>query len=85
MELELISQLGFLSLILCCFLEGTQGRGDADDFIGIAGHGTHQLSSFNQQPVTLSQMPTDAGLREQVEQTLKEEEIQPPSAENVSL
>ncbi|KAF9336107.1 Transcription initiation factor TFIID subunit 5 [Podila minutissima] len=63
--------------------EGAQGRGDADDFIGIAGHGTHQLSSFNQQPVTLSQMPTDAGLREQVEQTLKEEEIQPPSAENV--
>ncbi|KAK3814303.1 MAG: WD40-repeat-containing domain protein [Benniella sp.] len=47
-----------------------------DEVIGIAGHGTLQLSTFNQQNVTLGQMPPDASFREQVEQTLKEEEAQ---------
>lgn len=47
-----------------------------DEVIGIAGHGTHQLTTFNQQKVTLGQTPPDAALREQVEQTLKEEEAQ---------
>ncbi|KAG0361195.1 Transcription initiation factor TFIID subunit 5 [Gamsiella multidivaricata] len=47
-----------------------------DEVIGLAGHGTHQLSAFNQQSVTLGQMPPDAVFREQVEQTLKEEEAQ---------
>ncbi|GJJ76979.1 transcription initiation factor TFIID subunit 5 [Entomortierella parvispora] len=47
-----------------------------DEIIGIAGHGTHQLTTFNKQKVTLGQMPPDAALREQVEQTLKEEEAQ---------
>ncbi|KAG0055098.1 Transcription initiation factor TFIID subunit 5 [Gryganskiella cystojenkinii] len=47
-----------------------------DEVIGIAGHGTHQLSTFNKQKVTLGQMPTDAALREQVEQMLKDEEGQ---------
>ncbi|KAK5822933.1 WD40-repeat-containing domain protein [Linnemannia elongata] len=45
-----------------------------DEVIGIAGHGTHQLATFNQQSVALGQMPPDAAFREQVEQTLKEEE-----------
>ncbi|KAG0001149.1 Transcription initiation factor TFIID subunit 5 [Entomortierella chlamydospora] len=47
-----------------------------DEVIGIAGHGAHQLSTFNQQKVTLDQMAPDAAFREQVEQTLKEEEAQ---------
>ncbi|KAF9101390.1 Transcription initiation factor TFIID subunit 5 [Mortierella sp. GBA35] len=45
-----------------------------DEVIGIAGHGTHQLATFNQQSVMLGQMPPDAAFREQVEQSLKEEE-----------
>ncbi|KAF9915432.1 Transcription initiation factor TFIID subunit 5, partial [Linnemannia zychae] len=45
-----------------------------DEVIGIAGHGSHQLATFNQQNVSLGQMPTDPTFREQVEQTLKEEE-----------
>ncbi|KAF9425867.1 Transcription initiation factor TFIID subunit 5 [Podila epigama] len=64
------------------FIMGTQSR-DTEDFIGIAGHGTHQLSTFNQQPVTLGQMPIDAGLREQVEQTLREEESAATNSENM--
>lgn len=47
-----------------------------DEVIGIAGHGTLQLSAFNQQNVALGQMAPDAAFREQVEQTLKEEEAQ---------
>ncbi|KAF9286139.1 Transcription initiation factor TFIID subunit 5 [Mortierella alpina] len=47
-----------------------------DEVIGIVGHGTHQLSTFNQQTVALGQMSTDPTFREQVEQTLKEEESQ---------
>ncbi|KAF8976148.1 Transcription initiation factor TFIID subunit 5 [Entomortierella lignicola] len=47
-----------------------------DEVIGIAGHGAHQLSTFNQQKVTLGQLAPDAAFREQVEQTLKEEEAQ---------
>lgn len=47
-----------------------------DEVIGIAGHGTLQLSTFNQQSITLGQMPSDPAFREQVEQTLKEEEAQ---------
>ncbi|KAF8935653.1 Transcription initiation factor TFIID subunit 5 [Dissophora ornata] len=47
-----------------------------DEVIGIAGHGTQQLSAFNQKSVTLGQMPVDAAFRDQVEQTLKEEEAQ---------
>ncbi|KAF9180830.1 Transcription initiation factor TFIID subunit 5 [Haplosporangium sp. Z 767] len=46
-----------------------------DDIIGIVGHGSHQLSTFNQQSITLGQMPQDPSFREQVEQTLKEEEL----------
>ncbi|KAI1316959.1 Transcription initiation factor TFIID subunit 5 [Mortierella claussenii] len=47
-----------------------------DEVIGIVGHGTRELSTFNQQKITLGQMPTDPALREQVEQTLKGEEAQ---------
>ncbi|KAF9956224.1 Transcription initiation factor TFIID subunit 5, partial [Modicella reniformis] len=47
-----------------------------DEVIGIAGHGTLQLSTFNQQSVTLGQMAPDPAFRDQVEQTLKEEEAQ---------
>ncbi|KAF9582390.1 Transcription initiation factor TFIID subunit 5 [Lunasporangiospora selenospora] len=48
--------------------------GEAEDVVGISGHGPNQLTAFNQQSVTLGQMPPDTGFREQVEQTMKEEE-----------
>ncbi|KAF9107522.1 Transcription initiation factor TFIID subunit 5 [Mortierella sp. AM989] len=47
-----------------------------DEVIGIAGHGAHQLSTFNQQKVKLGLMAPDIAFREQVEQSLKEEEAQ---------
>ncbi|KAG0270202.1 Transcription initiation factor TFIID subunit 5 [Actinomortierella ambigua] len=45
-----------------------------EDVIGITGHGSNQLTTFNQQKVLLGAMPMDPGFQTQVEQTLKEEE-----------
>ncbi|KAG0203419.1 Transcription initiation factor TFIID subunit 5 [Mortierella sp. GBA30] len=55
-----------------------------DEVIGIVGHGTRQLSTFNQQRVALGQAPLDPTFREQVEQTLKEEEAQAASESTVN-
>ncbi|KAG0325364.1 Transcription initiation factor TFIID subunit 5 [Dissophora globulifera] len=45
-----------------------------DEVVGIVGHGTQQLSTFNRQSIVLGPTPADPTFREQVEQTLKEEE-----------
>ncbi|RUS15873.1 WD40-repeat-containing domain protein [Endogone sp. FLAS-F59071] len=48
---------------------------ESDDVVGITGHPGQQLDVFNQQKVTLGQLPQEAGLREEVEQNLKDEDI----------
>jgi transcription initiation factor TFIID subunit 5 len=47
---------------------------ELDDVIGITGHQSQHLETFNQQPVQLGQAPLDPALKEEIEQALKDED-----------
>ncbi|KAI8092762.1 WD40-repeat-containing domain protein [Halteromyces radiatus] len=47
---------------------------ELDDVIGITGHQSQHLETFNQQPVQLGQLPMDPAFKEEMEQALKDEE-----------
>lgn len=62
---------------------------DADDttgVIGITGHESQQIESFNQQTLQLGETQMDPAFKDEVEQALKEQDAsnKETSAENVS-
>ncbi|KAI8332903.1 WD40-repeat-containing domain protein [Chlamydoabsidia padenii] len=55
---------------------------ELDDVIGITGHQSQHLETFNQQPVQLGQPPMDPAFKEEIEQVLKDEDQQSNKDEN---
>ncbi|RUP30964.1 WD40 associated region in TFIID subunit-domain-containing protein [Jimgerdemannia flammicorona] len=54
---------------------------ESDDVIGITGHRAQQLEAFNQQKVTLGQLPQEQPLRDEIEQSLKDEDARRAQAQ----
>lgn len=74
-----------MSVIHGKLLDAGMDADDATGVIGITGHESQQIESFNQQTLQLGETQMDPAFKDEVEQALKEQDAsnKETSAENV--
>jgi hypothetical protein len=68
--------MGVFLLVVHGKLLKSAGGLELDDVIGITGHQSQHLETFNQQPVQLGRPAMDPAFREEIEQALNDEDQQ---------